>query len=133
MCVLKFSTDLSGTFLIPRNIQSDTINVQSSSRKPPSILVIFSWNFNFLYISSTNPQLSIWKKKKIRPAVAELFHADRQTRSGEKNVIVASRIYVNAPKKGNLKLDAAKLFIISLLWRSLKYSSGGDTASQRLS
>ena len=77
--VFRFSLQLLfETFLILRIIQRDIfINVKMSSRKVPVIRLGFSWNLNFLDKFSKKTQLSNFIK--IRPVVAELFHADGQT------------------------------------------------------
>jgi len=94
-CVFRFCLQFLSEILTPRRIQRDITNkLHRSSRKIPVILVIFWWNFNFLYRFFKNPQ--IYTFMKICSVWAELFHADRQTDLTK--IIVAFRNFANALK-----------------------------------
>jgi hypothetical protein len=78
ICVLIFSTILSAIFLILRIIQRDiVINLHTSSRKAPVILVRFQRNLIYLDRFSKNTPNFV----KIHPVQAVLSHVqmDRQT------------------------------------------------------
>jgi len=63
--------------ILRRNERTSMADVQMSSCKVPVVLVIFSWNMNFLYRFSKNTHISNFME--IRLVGAELLHADGQT------------------------------------------------------
>jgi hypothetical protein len=75
-CVFWISLQLlSGTFLILRLMQRDTItNVHRSSRVVPVVRVIFSGNFKCIDKFSKNIEIPNFMK--IRPVGVELLHAE---------------------------------------------------------
>jgi hypothetical protein len=89
--LLVFLQFMYETFLTLRRIQRDTvINVLTSSRKVPVILIGFWWNLHFPDRFSNGTQISDFVK--IRPMGSELFHADMA------KVIVTFRHFAKTPK-----------------------------------
>jgi len=89
---------LSQTFLIPRIIQRDIINVLRSACNVPVSLVIFTYNFNFLDTVPKNTLISNFTE--ILRRGTDSFHtdgqADRQTYVTKP--IVTFHNFVNAPE-----------------------------------
>jgi hypothetical protein len=73
MCVLRFSTTFSKTYLILQRIQLDiVINVKTSSCEVPFILVGLEWNLNFLDIFSKKTLSNFIKLSGSRAVPCEL-------------------------------------------------------------